>query len=63
MREDISDNDVQFLFRQMAGIQLQLFELDFDRTGSVPFSAPIRPLMWKVHDIIQTGGVNTFGTA
>jgi hypothetical protein len=22
---------------------------------------PIRPLTFKVHDILQTGGVNTFG--
>jgi hypothetical protein len=68
MREDISDRDVESLFRQMADFQLQLFELDFDRIGSLPtlntgFSVPIRPLTWKVHDIIQDGGVNTFGIA
>jgi hypothetical protein len=67
MREDISDDDVELLFRQLANFQLQLFELDFDRIGSLPtpktgFSTSIRPLTWKVHDIIQTGGVNTFGT-
>ncbi|KAH8706883.1 hypothetical protein GQ44DRAFT_743463 [Phaeosphaeriaceae sp. PMI808] len=66
VREDISDNDIEFLFRQITCFQLQLFELNFDRIGSLPtlktgFSAPIRPLTWKVHDIIQTGGVNTFG--
>lgn len=66
MREDISDTDVEFLLSQISRFQLQLFELDFDRIGSLPtqktsFSAPIRPLTWKVHDIIQTGGVNTFG--
>lgn len=68
VREDISDSDIEFLYRQISRFQLQLFELDFDRIGSLPtpktgFSAPIRPLTWKVHDIIQTGGVNTFGTA
>ncbi|PVH84276.1 hypothetical protein DL98DRAFT_612373 [Cadophora sp. DSE1049] len=66
VREDISDSDIEFLFRQICCFKLQLFELDFDRIGSLPtlktgFSAPIRPLTWKVHDIIQTGGVNTFG--
>jgi hypothetical protein len=66
MREDISDSDVEFLFRQMANIQLQLFQLNFDRIGSLPtpktgFPAPIRPLTWKVHEIIHAGGVNTFG--
>ncbi|KAK7417666.1 hypothetical protein QQZ08_011552 [Neonectria magnoliae] len=65
-REDISEVDVEVLFRQIARFQLQLFELDFDQIGSLPtpktsFSAPIRPLTWKVHDITQTGGVNTFG--
>lgn len=68
VREDISDKDVESLFRQISRFQLQLFELDFDRIGSIPtlktgYSAPIRPLTWKVHDIIQTGGVDTFGTA
>lgn len=67
VRADISENDVELLFRQVAGFQLQLFELDFDRIGSLPtpktsFSAPVRPLTWKVHDITQTGGVDTFGT-
>ncbi|KAK1765045.1 phosphotransferase enzyme family protein [Phialemonium atrogriseum] len=36
MRGDISDSDVEILFRQIAGFQLQLFELDFDRIGSLP---------------------------
>lgn len=66
MREDISECDVEGLFRQIAGFQLQLFELDFDQIGSLPtpttsFPAPRRPLTWKVHDITQTGGVDTFG--
>ncbi|KAG4440783.1 hypothetical protein IFR05_003711 [Cadophora sp. M221] len=66
IRENISDNDIEFLFRQIYCFQLQLFELDFDRISSLPtpktgFSATIRPLTWKIHDIIQTGGINTFG--
>ena len=66
IKEDISDSDIELLFRQISCIQLQLFELDFDRIGSLPtsktgFPAPTRPLTWKVHEIIQTGGVNTFG--
>lgn len=39
---------------------------DFPRIGSLPtpttgFPSPPRPLTWKVHDIIQNGGVDTFG--
>lgn len=40
--------------------------MDFDRIGSLPapqtgVSVPIRLLTWKVTNIPQTGGVNTFG--
>jgi hypothetical protein len=50
----------------MANIQLQLYELNFDRIGSLPtprtgFPVPIRPLTVKVHDIMNIGGVNTVG--
>jgi hypothetical protein len=67
IKEDISDGDIEFIYRQFANFLLQLFKLDFDRIGSLlspktKFSAPIRPLTYKVHDIIQTRGVDTFGT-
>ncbi|KAI9848064.1 MAG: hypothetical protein M1837_001166 [Sclerophora amabilis] len=66
IREDVSDDIIEVLYRQLAAILLQLFQLDFNRIGSLPtsktgFRAPIRPLTFKVHDIQQTGGVNTFG--
>ena len=66
IREDISDRDIEYLYRQISWFQLQLFHLNFDRIGNLPtlkrgFSAPVRPLTWKVHDVIQLGGVNTFG--
>ena len=68
IREDISDSDIEFIYRQFANFLLQLFELDFDRISSLPspktgFPVPIRPMTFKVHDILQTGGVNTFGIA
>ena len=67
IREDISDDTIEVLYKQFAKILLQLFQLDFDWIGSLPtlktgFHVPIRPLTFKVHDILQTGGVNTFGT-
>lgn len=67
MREDISDSDIEFVYRQMASFLLQLFELDFDRIGSLPWpgdesDTPLRrPLSFKVHSILQNGGVDTFG--
>jgi aminoglycoside phosphotransferase (APT) family kinase protein len=68
IKEGISDGDIEFIYRQFANFLLQLFKLDFDRIGSLPspktkFPVPIRPMTFKVHDIMQTGGVNTFGTA
>ena len=66
LKEDIGDHELEFLYRQMARFMLQMFEIDFDRIGNLPTpytgaSVPIRPLTWKVHDILHTGGVNTFG--
>jgi hypothetical protein len=66
LKEDISDSDIEFIYKQFAGILLQLFKLEFDKIGSLPspktgFPAPVRPLTFKVHDILQTGGINTFG--
>ncbi|KAH9224842.1 phosphotransferase enzyme family protein [Leptodontidium sp. 2 PMI_412] len=68
MREDISDGDIEVLYKQLANYLLQLFELDFDRIGSLPSPkakaqnpTPARPLTFKAHSILQNGGVNTFG--
>lgn len=68
IKEDINDDDIEFIYRQFANFLLQLFKLNFDRIGSLPspktqFPVSIRPMTFKVHDIMQTGGVNTFGTA
>ncbi|KAH9221817.1 phosphotransferase enzyme family protein [Leptodontidium sp. 2 PMI_412] len=67
IREDISDSDIEVIYRQSANFLLQLFELDFDRIGSLPSSmatkSPMstRPLTFKAHSILQNGGVDTFG--
>lgn len=68
-RADISNSDVEVIYRQMAGFLLQLFQLDFDHIGSLPSAeakaqaTPPRPLTFKAHIILQDGGVNTFGAA
>ena len=67
MRKDISDHDIEVVYRQMAKFQLQLFRLDFDRIDSLPNlksrgRPPPRPLTFKAHSILQNGGVDTFGT-
>ncbi|TPX14899.1 uncharacterized protein E0L32_005008 [Thyridium curvatum] len=66
IRDDIGESVIESLYRQLAKILLQLFQFDFDRIGSllVPktrYRAPVRPLTFKVHDMLQTGGVDTFG--
>lgn len=68
MREDISDDDVEVIYRQMANFLLQLFRLDFSQIGSLPppqgqtqGPTPLRPLTFKAHSILQNGGVDTFG--
>jgi len=68
MREDISDDKIEAIYRQFANFLLQLFKLDFDRIGSLPWPSdeadspiPIRPLTFKAHTILQNGGVDTFG--
>lgn len=68
MREDINDSDIEIIYRQLANYLLQLFKLDFDQIGSLPWpgvktqsATPARPLTFKAHSILQNGGVNTFG--
>jgi hypothetical protein len=69
MRGDISDSDMELIYRQLANFLLQLFQLGFDRIGSLPSPeaeaqspTSIRPLTFKAHAILQNGGVDTFGT-
>lgn len=69
MREDISESDIEFIYRQLANFLLQLFKLDFDQIGSLPSpqtdaQSPTtpRPLTFKAHSILQNGGVDAFGT-
>lgn len=66
MKDDIDDRDIEYIYKQFARILLQLFQLNFHHIGSLPtpvtrFQVPIRPLSWKAHDILQMGGVDTFG--
>jgi hypothetical protein len=66
LREDLSDNEMGIIYKQFANFLPQLFKLDFDHIGSLdcPTSDlrfPVRPLTWKAYNILQTGGVGTFG--
>lgn len=68
IREDISDGDIETIYRQTATFLLQLFRLDFSQIGSllsphveVQSPTPLRPLTLKAHSILQNGGVDTFG--
>ncbi|KAJ5116935.1 hypothetical protein N7456_001283 [Penicillium angulare] len=68
MREDLSMDHIETLYKQMADFLLQIFEMDFDRIGSLQSTSsdfqrevPVRPLTLKTHSIMQDGDVNTFG--
>lgn len=68
MKEDISDSEVEAIYRQLANFLLQLFKLDFDWISSLPYLQPEsqrhtlpQPLTFKAHSILQNGGVDTFG--
>ncbi|KAE8164665.1 hypothetical protein BDV40DRAFT_298230 [Aspergillus tamarii] len=66
LKEEISEIDVEYVYRQMAQFMLQLFPIDFDHIGSLPtrktkFAALSRPLTCPLHEILRVGGVNAFG--
>jgi hypothetical protein len=66
LRDDLSDQEIETIYRQFANFLLRLFKLDFDYMGNLhsphpELRFPSQPLTWKVHDILQTGGVDTFG--
>lgn len=65
LKESSPDYGIEYIYRQMANFMLQLFKIDLLRLGSLPtpiagFPSPLRPLTWKVHDILQHGGIHTF---
>ncbi|KAJ6013578.1 hypothetical protein N7540_008169 [Penicillium herquei] len=73
MREDIRRPHVEKIYRQMANFMLQMFQIDFDKIGSLPWpetdrpwpgtevKSLSRPLTFKAHEIRHTGGVDVFG--
>ncbi|KAI1425980.1 kinase-like domain-containing protein [Xylaria sp. FL1777] len=72
MKEDVSEDVVETIFRQTINFQLQLQQLKFPRIGSLTststtdepgFSAAIhsRPLTQKAHDFMKFGGVDVLG--
>jgi hypothetical protein len=69
MREDIPQDFIEAIYRQMARIQLELYSIDLDVIGRLPLapkagiesSAGGPPLTFKVNGIRQIGGVYTRG--
>jgi hypothetical protein len=56
VREVISDDDIEVVYRQFANFLLQLFKLGFDRIGNLPspraeveVPVPTRPLTWAAY--------------
>ncbi|KAK1770070.1 phosphotransferase enzyme family protein [Phialemonium atrogriseum] len=70
MREDISDDNIEAIYKQFANFLLQLFKLDFDRIGSLPSPSAeaesprlIRPLTFKAHTILRMEELTLLGFA
>jgi len=66
LQNDIRDEEMEIIYRQIANFMLQLFKLDFDHIENLDspnpqLQFPRRPLTWKAHDILQTGGVDVLG--
>lgn len=72
MREDVSDETIRTIYRQIARFMLQLSKLDFDRIGSLSptsgesakdddvITVQSRPFTSKAHEILNVGGVDVF---
>ncbi|KUJ09775.1 uncharacterized protein LY89DRAFT_276977 [Mollisia scopiformis] len=72
MRQDISDEVVAIIYRQVARFMLQLFKLDFARIGSlseppagtvdIGYAASVhsRPFTWRAHEMLVLCGVDTY---
>ncbi|KAJ6188553.1 hypothetical protein N7519_003461 [Penicillium mononematosum] len=65
LKEETSDADIEYVYKQIAQFMLQLFKIGFDQIGSLPtprtkYAVPSRPLTWKAHEILRVGGVHTF---
>jgi hypothetical protein len=63
LREDISDRDLDIIYRQIANILLELSEHDFPRIGSLSridhdTCVDSRPLTLKMNETERHGGVN-----
>jgi len=70
MRQDISDDKIKKIYRQIACSMLQLSQLDFAHIGSLSrlshgdsqctATVRARPMTWKAHEILNVGGVDVF---
>ncbi|KAJ5775788.1 uncharacterized protein N7511_000799 [Penicillium nucicola] len=65
LNEEISDTEIELIYKQIAQFMVQIFNIDFDQIGNLPtpkikYRTPRRPLTWKAHEILRGGGVNTF---
>lgn len=66
LREDIGHAEIDQIYRQMACILLQIFQINFDQIGSLPWpdtgsSGFAQPLTLKANSLWQDGGVKPVG--
>lgn len=62
---DVTDGELEIIYRQLAGFQIQLWNLNFEQIGNLTEHAqdslfPARPFTLKKQDLLQAGGVDTF---
>jgi hypothetical protein len=64
LRSDLSDNDLDTIYRQIANIMLELSKLNFPRIGSLSemsdgsVTIDSRPVTLRAHEIVSHGGVD-----
>ncbi|KAM0430882.1 hypothetical protein ACHAPT_005515 [Fusarium lateritium] len=72
MRPDISDANLETIYRQIVRFNLQLSKLGFSHIGSLSATSQIgdggcaatihtQPMSWKMHETLNVGGVDVFG--
>ncbi|RMJ09020.1 hypothetical protein CDV36_011369 [Fusarium kuroshium] len=73
MRPDISDASLETIYRQIVRFNLQISKLGFSHIGSLSATSQMgddgctatihaRPVSWKMHETLNVGGVDVFGS-
>lgn len=66
LKADISDRDLDIIYRQMVNIMLELSEHEFSHIGALSpvdntYTVDSRPVTWKMNEILHHGAVDVGG--